>query len=372
MKTTRRLVRVCCLLLLTVVAVSCRYAVTSDRVDARHPIGLDTVPIAHVPQLMPRDALTGPVRGEGTRRVVAAADCGFGDDDSNREDSIRTYRPPYKRGTNLVALADTVRLACLPVRDCYSLVMHGERVVIAEWMTQPGESTDSVWVKLAHSEEVQGWVREADMKRDFVPADPVSQFIHAFSHTHLPYFVVVCAVFIALWLVRSLRRREVRQAFMDSLAAVDGVWPLLLCLLTGACATVYQSIQEFAPAVWECYYYAPTLSPLQAPWSIALLLSGVWLAVVVVLATVDDVLRQLSPASALFYLLGLASCCICCYGFFILTVPFYVGYVFLFLLLAAFVRRLYLSLTVPVYRCGRCGNKLRTKGVCPRCGALNV
>ena len=39
-------------------------------------------------------------------------------------------------------------------------------------------------------------------------------------------------------------------------------------------------------------------------------LMGIWLFIVVLLAVLDDLFRQLSPAAAVFYLLGLASCCI--------------------------------------------------------------
>ena len=49
----------------------------------------------------------------------------------------------------------------------------------------------------------------------------------------------------------------------------------------------------------------------------------------------------------------------------------YIGYVLLAGLLWIFARRAWQSLSMPHYRCGRCGCKLRRKGVCPRCGAVN-
>ena len=73
----------------------------------------------------------------------------------------------------------------------------------------------------------------------------------------------------------------------------------------------------------------------------------------------------------LFYLLGLASCCIFCYFFFILTTSIYVGYLFLTAFVWVFLKRLRISLLASRYRCGRCGQKLREKGVCPHCGAIN-
>ena len=93
--------------------------------------------------------------------------------------------------------------------------------------------------------------------------------------------------------------------------------------------------------------------------------------IVVLLAVLDDLFRQLSPAAAVFYLLGLASCCIFCYFFFILTTSIYVGYLFLTAFVWVFLKRLRISLLASRYRCGRCGQKLREKGVCPHCGAIN-
>lgn len=62
---------------------------------------------------------------------------------------------------------------------------------MAEFAIHPTDSVDSVWVKLAHSQEVQGWLREKDMIRAFVPTDSISQAIYLFSDTHASYFIVI-------------------------------------------------------------------------------------------------------------------------------------------------------------------------------------
>ena len=49
----------------------------------------------------------------------------------------------------------------------------------------------------------------------------------------------------------------------------------------------------------------------------------------------------------------------------------YVGYLFLTAFVWVFLKRLRISLLASRYRCGRCGQKLREKGVCPHCGAIN-
>ena len=67
----------------------------------------------------------------------------------------------------------------------------------------------------------------------------------------------------------------------------------------------------------EHFYFNPTLSPFKVPFILSVFLTGIWLFIIVTLAVLDDLFRQLTPAAAVFYLLGLMSCCIFCYFFFI-------------------------------------------------------
>ena len=289
--------------------------------------------------------------------------------DQRARDSVAyLFERHYTWNTNLVLQADSINLVALPLKESYSTLRQGDHVVVAELDVHPNDSVDSIWVKLAHSQEVQGWVRECEMKRAFVPADSISQAIYLFSDTHVPYFIVICALFVAFWLIRMLRRKSFRKSGFGD---IDYVYPLLLCLLMAFCATLYETMQVFVPDTWEHFYYNPTLSPFRVPLLLSLFLSGLWIFVVVLVATVDVLFRRLPLSTAVFYLLGLASACIFCYFFFILTTGIYVGYVFLALLAVLFVRLLRRSLHTSVYRCGNCGEALAQKGVCPYCGALN-
>ena len=291
------------------------------------------------------------------------------DVEQRARDSIAyLFERHYTWNTNLVLQADSINLVALPLKESYSTLRQGDRVVVAELDVHPNDTVDSVWVKLAHSQEVQGWLRECEMKRAFVPADSISQAIYLFSDTHIPYFIVICALFVAFWLIRMLRRKSFRKSGFGD---IDYVYPLLLCLLMAFCATLYETMQVFVPDTWEHFYYNPTLSPFRVPLVLSLFLSGLWAFVVVLVATVDVLFRRLPLTTAVFYLLGLASACIFCYFFFILTTGIYVGYVFLVLLAVLFVRVLRRSLHTSLYRCGHCGEALSQKGTCPYCGALN-
>lgn len=274
----------------------------------------------------------------------------------------------YTLDTNLELVSDSVMLACLPVKDCYAMLYKGDHVVVAEVAVHPADSIDSLWVKVAKDEQVQGWLSERCMKQSFVPTDSISQAIYFFSRTHASYFITICALAVVVWLVLALRKRPLMLVYFND---IDSFYPLLLCLLMAFCATLYETMQVFVPATWEHFYYNPTLSPLQVPFILALFLSALWLFVVVLLAAIDESFRQLSPTAACCYLLGLAACCIFCYLFFILTTAWYVGYLFLLLMVWLFFRRARRSWRTARYRCGRCGHKMQGRGICPHCGALN-
>lgn len=271
----------------------------------------------------------------------------------------------YAQNTNLELYADSVALEQLPLKDVSIPLYKGDRVVIVDFAVLPDDATDSLWVKVAHTQDVQGWVRECDLKDQFVPTDSVSQFIYFFSRTHVPYFLVICACFVVFGLIRLYRRKVICLVWFHD---IDSFYPLLLCVLLAFCAVLYESIQQFAPDLWEQYYFRPSLSPFQVPPLLGLFLAGLWSILAVFLALLNDVFRQLDPLSALFYLLGLLSVCIILYSFFILTTRLYVGYACWLVLLGLFIRKVD---SLQRYYCGACGAPLKGKGVCPKCGALN-
>ena len=157
-----------------------------------------------------------------------------------RDSLAYLFERHYTWNTNLEVLADSVNLACLPVKDCYNMLYRGDRVVVAEFAIHPAASVDSVWVKLAHSQEVQGWLRESEMMHAFVPTDSISQAIYLFSDTHASYFIIIFALFVAVWLFRAFRRKQLRMVYFND---IDSLYPLLLCLLMAFCATIYEFIQ---------------------------------------------------------------------------------------------------------------------------------
>ena len=268
------------------------------------------------------------------------------------------YERHYTWNTNLEVVDDSISLECLPIKDTFIQLNRGDRVVVAEFAVHPADSVDSIWVKLAHTQDEQGWIREKELKKSFAPTDSISQAIHLFSDTHASYFVVIFALFVGAYLFRAFRRKQLQMVYFND---IDSVYPLFLCLLMAFSATIYESMQVFVPETWEHFYFNPTLSPFKVPFILSVFLLSIWLFLIVALAVLDDLFRQLTPAAAIFYLLGLMSCCIFCYFFFILMTHIYIGYLFLIFFILVFTKKVYRNIGYK-YRCGHCGEKLKEKG----------
>lgn len=272
----------------------------------------------------------------------------------------------YALNSNFEVVSDSLLLCQLPLTDVLP-VYKGEQLVVAEFMVLPADSVDSVWVKVARDQETIGWVREKELLRKVVPADSVSQFIHLFSNSHTVAFLVILALFGIWYLHRAVRRQRLQLVWFND---IDSVYPTLLTLLMSAAATLYASIRHFVPGLWDRFYYDPSLNPFELPWLLSLFMFAVWGIIIVGLAALDDLFHQVRVEAALFYALGLLSSCIILYLFFTYTTYYYVGYVCLSAYAVWAFRRIRRTSRYK-FCCGYCGAKMKSKGTCPHCGALN-
>lgn len=274
----------------------------------------------------------------------------------------------YTLNANFKVIADSLPLEQLPVKDVYRQVYKGDRIVVAEFMTQSSDSVDSLWVKVARDQNTQGWIRESELLTGVMPTDSISQFIHLFSSSHTLYFLAVFIVFSIYIFVRAILRKQVRLVYFND---IDSVFPMLLCVMVAISATFYGTLQTFVPDTWKHFYYNPSINPLRLPLLLGAFVVSVWSTIIIAVAVLDDLFRQLKFLTAIFYLLGLLTGCIICYLLFIFTTSFYVSYLLLAILIYLFIRRVRVT---PGYkfRCGDCGTKLKEKGICPHCGAINT
>lgn len=280
----------------------------------------------------------------------------------------------YTCNYNFNVTADSIVLQVQPpLKDVEPLftdsvsVHHGDRIVVADIMTLPTDSVDSVWIKVAHDQSTMGWTHEKNLLQKVVPDDPISKFIHIFSNQHLLYAIVLLGLLTLVYLIRAIRRRRLSIVHFNDL---DTFYPTLLCMLVSGAATLYSSIQHFAPDTWRQFYFQPTLNPFGLPLILSAFLITIWLILIVAIAAADDVHRIVGFADGISYFFGLAGVCVVDYLFFTLSTLYYFGYPCL-LAYWAFACYRYFAFSRYRYICGACGRKIRKKGECPYCGTLN-
>lgn len=253
------------------------------------------------------------------------------------------------------------------VLDSSNVVYHGDPLVVAQIMVIPEDSLDSVWVKVARDQLTMGWTHESDLIANAVPSDPISQFIYLFSQRHFWYFMVFLICLLLFMVIQRVRRRHYHIVHFRDIATC---YPTLLTLTLSSSAVLYASIQKFVPETWVHFYYHPTLNPFELPFILALFLSSIWLIIILLVATLEEVSRQLRFSEAIIYLLSLFGVCVLCYMVFSILTLYWVGYLLFFLYIAWALWR-YFCYFRPRYICGKCGSKLHDLGRCPRCGAMN-
>ena len=215
-----------------------------------------------------------------------------------------------------------------------------EHIVVADIMTVPSDTIDSVWVKVARDQLTFGWIHEKELLAKVSPDDPISQFIDLFSNVHLLVFLAFCVVIVAAYGVRRLMRRGAKIVHFND---IPSFYPTTLCLLVASSAVLYSSIQLFGPESWRHFYYHPSLNPFGMPLHLGLFVSSVWAIVIVAIATVDDVTKHLPLGSAILYLGGLLAVCAVCYVVFSITTLYYIGYPLLIAYFIFALRRLSLQ-----------------------------
>ena len=274
----------------------------------------------------------------------------------------------YNQNYNFVVKADSMVIYENPDTAIYDsiIVYRGDQLVVAEIKTISNDTIDSVWVKLARDQMSQGWTRECDLLNGVAPDDPISQFIDLFSNNHLLLFLDLVVIVTASYGLRKLYRRD---AYIVHFHDISSVLPTMLAILVATSATVYATIQNFAPENWRHFYFHPTLNPFAVTPVIGLFVSLVWALIITGIAVVEDVMRRLPFGSAVLYLLGLAAICAVDYVVFSIFTLYYIGYVLLAAYIWFAVSRL--RLVLARYVCGNCGKRIPGIGKCPHCGAVN-
>lgn len=248
------------------------------------------------------------------------------------------------------------------------VVVKNEQLVVADIRIIPTDSIDSVWVQVATEMSDFGWIHESQLLPSVVPDDPISQFISTFSDKHLLIFLIIISFFASIYMWRKIARQNAHIVHFND---IDSFYPTLLTIIVATSATLYASIQNFAPEMWQHFYFHPTLNPFSVPCILSIFLLSVWALLIVGMAVVDVVRNHLPLSEAILYLGGLAGVCAVDYIVFSITSLYYLGYLLLIAYIAFAVNQYYKH-NHQYFLCGNCGGKIRKKGRCPHCGATNL
>ncbi len=280
----------------------------------------------------------------------------------------------YSQGYNFVVKADSLHLLVQQPEEAVNqmaidsfAVRRGKVIVVADVRFFPKDEYDSTWVHIATEDYKFGWIHEKDLLKKVDPNDPISQFISLFSNMHLLVFLIVISLISAGYLIRKMMKQNAKIVHFND---INSVYPTLLAVVVALSATFYASIQLFAPETWREFYFHPSLNPFSQPLLLNIFLILVWAILILAIAAIDDVRRLLPSSEAFLYLCGLAGVCALNYIIFSVLTLYYVGYILLtaYIFYAFYI---YLHHNQENYHCGNCGMRLRRKGRCSRCGAMN-
>lgn len=238
----------------------------------------------------------------------------------------------YTINYNFLVKADSMMLTPREgdiIQDtCY--VKNGDLIAVAEIKTIPGDSIDSIWVKVAHDQFTMGWIPEHKLLEGAIPNDEISELLHAMTNSRFFWMSALLLFGICAYV---FHRGESRQLHLLKFNEMQSIYPFLFLLLVAVMASVYASVQNFVPEYWQEYYYHPVLTPCDLPLVMSLLVMLVWLVIVVFIAVLDEVYHHFYFIPGMAYILELLGLAMFVYLVISWTTLLYIGY----LILPAFI-----------------------------------
>lgn len=233
---------------------------------------------------------------------------------------------------------------------------------------------DTFLIKVAHDQTTMGWVTESELLENAVPDDPISQLIDFMTGSRAIWMSSLLGFGVIAFFFRKMRKQQMTIGFSKlkvvDLIEMDSFYPPLLLILVACVAALYASVQNFVPEFWQEYYFHPTMNPLLLPPIMAVLVTLVWLTLIVIVAVVIEVYNNFYSFRGVIYLFEIAGLCMLVYLLISWTILIYVGYLLLPILIAYLIYY-YFKYIRCTMTCGHCGRKIREKGICKHCGAIN-
>ena len=237
----------------------------------------------------------------------------------------------YSENFNFLVKADSLQLVPregdLLLDTCH--VYKNDLIAVAEIKTVPGDSIDSIWVKVASNQTTMGWIRESELLKGATPDDLISEMLDALSSSRAIWMSAIAAIGLVAIIIgrrkKTIKKKELLHlpSFLDEM---ESPYPALFLLLVAIMASIYASVQNFVPEFWQEYYFHPTLNPLVLPPIMAALVVVLWLVIITFIAVIDEVYHHFYFVPGIIHLAKIAGAGMLVYLFISWTTLIYIGY----------------------------------------------
>ena len=250
----------------------------------------------------------------------------------------------YSENFNFLVKADSLvlipREGDLMVDTCY--VYKDDIIAVAEIKTVPGDSIDSIWVKVASDQMTMGWIRESELLKSATPDDLISEMLDALSSSRVIWMSAIVAIgLVAIFIGRkkTVNKKELMN-LPNFLGEMQSPYPALFLLLVAIMASIYASVQNFVPEFWQEYYFHPTLNPLVLPPLMAALVVVLWLVIITFIAVIDEVYHHFYFMPGIIHLAKILGAAMLVYLVISWTTLIYIGYPLLAVLAYHLIQRM--------------------------------
>lgn len=273
----------------------------------------------------------------GAADSTSAADSSYINLSQQQADSI-IFRLTHHYSLNFNFLVKSDSLTLIPregdiITDT-CVVRAGDIVAVADIKVVPGDSIDSVWVKVASSQMTMGWLPEHDLLKGATPDDTISEIIDMLSDSRIIWMSVLALLGI-IGLFMRRKKDNISTKNLHNLSFLDDMnspYPYIFLIMTAILASLYASIQNFTPEFWQEYYFHPTLNPLVLPPFMATLVIMAWMLVITFIAVIDEVYHHFYFLPGITYLAKLVGLSMLVYLIISWSTLIYVGYPILLLM----------------------------------------
>ena len=256
----------------------------------------------------------------------------------------------YAENFNFLVKADSLQLipreGDIILDTCH--VYKDDIIAVAAIKTVPGDSIDSIWVKVASNQTTMGWIRESELLKGTTPDDLISEMLDALSCSRAIWMSALLAVGLIAIIIgrkKTVKKQELLH-LTHFLEEMQSPYPAFFLLLVAIMASLYTSVQNFVPEFWQEYYFHPTLNPLVLPPIMAALVVVLWLIIITFIAVIDEVYHHFYFLPGIIHLIKILGAAMLIYLVVSWTTLIYVGYLLLAVLIVILVKLMIKGLTV--------------------------